>query len=146
MDNKSKSYILYKRAALICLAALACVVMTAAVRAASAEPGSESDPVVTKSYVDKQLAAVGGVFTPVEITAGKRLIGGAGAEIILRSGEAVIVSGGSNGVSDLTGGSDLPAGAPVSPNHLLLVPRDDGRGLAAHSDLWVMVRGPHTVQ
>jgi hypothetical protein len=135
-----------KRAAAICLAALACVAMTAAVRAASGTPGSESDPVVTKSYVDKLLAETGGVFLPVQVAAGKRLIGGAGAEIILRSGEATVIGNESNGVSDLTDGSDLPTGAPARPNHLLLVPRDDGRGIAAVTDLWVMVRGPHTLQ
>ncbi|MDR2356406.1 MAG: hypothetical protein LBE16_09510 [Clostridiales Family XIII bacterium] len=144
MENKARNY--HKIAAAICLAALLCVVMTAAVRAANAAPGSEEDPVVTKSYVDKQIAGAGGVFVPVEVAAGRQLIGGAGAEIILRSGEAAIISNESNGVSDLTGGADLMTGAPVQPNHLLLVPRDDGRGLAAHSDLWVMVRGSYTIQ
>jgi hypothetical protein len=153
MESKALSY--YKRTAAICLAALLCVAMTAAVRAANAAPGSETDPVVTKSYVDKQIAealvpqpygAGGGAFVPVEVAAGRQLIGGAGMEIILRSGEAAIVSGESNGVSDLTGGLDLTADAPVQPNHLLLVPRDDGRGIAARSDLWVMVRGPYTLK
>jgi hypothetical protein len=152
MENKA---LIHKKTAALCLAVLLCAVMTAAVRAAGASPGSEDDPVVTKSYVDKQISAAlapqpygagSGVFLPVEVAAGQKLIGGAGAEIILRSGEAVIISGESNGVSDLTGGLDLLAGAPVQPNHLLLVPRDDGRGLAAHSGLWVMVRGAYTLR
>jgi hypothetical protein len=135
-----------KRLAAVCLAVLACAAMTAAVRAASGAPGSESDPVVTKSYVDKLLADTGGVFLPVQVAAGKRLVGGAGAEIILRSGEATVIGNESNGVSDLTDGADLMTGAPVRANHLLLVPRDDGRGIAALTELWVMVRGPHTLQ
>ena len=144
MENKALSY--HKRTAAICFAVLLCVVMTAAVRAANAAPGSEDDPVVTRSYVDKQISAAGGAFVPVEVAAGQELIGGAGAEIILRSGEAAIISNESNGVSDLTSGLDLQAGAPVQPNHLLLVPRDDGRGLAARSDLWLRVRGPYTLR
>ncbi|MDR2295505.1 MAG: hypothetical protein LBD95_01790 [Clostridiales Family XIII bacterium] len=144
MESKVKVY--RKRAAAILFAALLCVATAAAVRAASAAPGSEEDPVVTKSYVDKRIAELGGVFVPVEIAAGQQLIGGAGAEIILRSGEAAIISNESNGVSDLTGGLDLMTGAPVQPNHLLLVPRADGRGLTARGDVWVMVRGPYTIQ
>jgi hypothetical protein len=135
-----------KKTALICLVALLCVAGTAAALAASGAPGSESDPVVTQSYVDKLLSEAGGVFLPVEVAAGKRLIGGAGAEIIVRSGEAAIVSNENNGVSDLTLGLDLMTGESAQPNHLLLVPRDDGRGLAATTDLWVMVRGAYTIQ
>jgi hypothetical protein len=146
MDIKYFKSHIFKILAAIALFALACLVMTAAVRAANDAPGSEGDPVVTKSYVDKQLSAAGGVFTAVEVAAGRRLIGGAGAEIILRSGEAAIISNESNGVSDLTDGSDLMTGARALPNHLLLVPRDDGRGLTALTDLWVMVRGPYTLQ
>ncbi|MDR1573677.1 MAG: hypothetical protein LBS24_05160 [Clostridiales Family XIII bacterium] len=135
-----------KKTAALCLVVLLCVVGTAAVRAASGAPGSEGDPVVTKSYVDKQLSEAGGVFVPAEVAAGGRLICGAGAELIVRSGEATIVSNENNGVPDLTEGLDLMTGAPAPPNHLLLVPRDDGRGVAAVTDLWVMVRGAYTIQ
>jgi hypothetical protein len=134
-----------KRTAAVLIAVSVCIVMTAAVRAASGEPGSESDPVVTKSYVDKALAEAGGAFVPVEVAAGLRVIGGAGAEIILRSGEAAAIGNENNGVSDLTDGLDLPTGAVVQQNHLLLVPRDDGRGIAATTDMWVMVRGAYTI-
>jgi hypothetical protein len=135
-----------KKTAAICLVVLVCIAMTAAVRAASGAPGSESDPLVTQSYVDKLLSEAGGVFLPVEVTAGGKLIGGAGAEIIVRSGEATIVSNENNGVSDLTAGLDLMTGAYAPPNHLLLVPRDDGRGVAATTDLWVMVRGAYAIR
>jgi hypothetical protein len=135
-----------KRTAVLCLVVLFCVAGTAAARAASGAPGSESDPVVTKSYVDKQLSEAGGVFIPAEVAAGGRLIGGAGAEIIVRSGLASVIGNENNGVSDLTEGLDLMTGADAPPNHLLLVPRDDGRGVAAVTDLWVMVRGAYTLQ
>lgn len=109
--------------------------------AGSDEPGSEGDPVVTKSYVDSKTA-----YTPISLTAGQKLIGGEGCEIILRSGEASAIGNSSNGVSDVTAGMDLMSGAYVGANHLLLVPRNDGRGIYAITDIWVMVRGTYTIQ
>nr|WP_315023340.1 hypothetical protein [uncultured Aminipila sp.] len=109
--------------------------------AATNQPGSESDPVVTKSYVDSRTS-----YSPISLTAGQKLIGGEGSEIILRSGEATAIDNGANGVSDLTIGTDLMTGSQVVTNHLLLVPRNDGRGITAVTDIWVMVRGTYTVQ
>lgn len=111
------------------------------VMAATDQPGSESDPVVTKSYVDSRTS-----YSPISVTVGQKLIGGEGTEIILRSGEATAIDNGANGVSDLTIGTDLMTGSQVGLNHLLLVPRNDGRGITAVTDIWVMVRGTYTIQ
>jgi len=124
----------------IALAAL--VLMTCVLAwAANDVPGSFEDPVVSKSYVDAKTT-----FSPIELKAGQRLIGKEGTEIILRSGEAAAIDNGENGVADLTSGVDLLSGHVVGQNHLLLVPRDDGRGIAALTDIWVLVRGDYTVQ
>ncbi|QAT42575.1 hypothetical protein [Aminipila luticellarii] len=109
--------------------------------AATDQPGSESDPVVTKSYVDSRTS-----YSPISLTAGQKLIGGEGTEIILRSGEATAIDNGANGVSDLTAGTDLTTGSQVAVNHLLLVPRNDDRGITATTDIWVMIRGTYTIQ
>lgn len=109
--------------------------------AATNQPGSEADPVVTKSYVDSRTS-----YSPISLTAGQKLIGGEGTEIILRSGEATAIDNGANGISDLTIGTDLMTGSQVVTNHLLLVPRNDGRGITATTDIWVMVRGTYTIQ
>ena len=106
----------------------------------TAEPGSSSDPLVSKSYVDAKTA-----YTPVQLTAGQRMIGTAGTEIILRSGLATAIGNSENGIADLTGGADLMTGASVELNHLLLVPRSDGRGITAVTDIWVMVRGEYSI-
>ena len=137
-----------KSLALIIIFTVACSAATwAAAWAASGAPGSESDPVVTKSYVDQKLAgAGGGAFTPVQVTAGQSVIGGEGTEIILRSGEAAVIADGANGISDLTQGQDLKGGTPVRENHLLLVPRSDGRGITAVTDILVMLRGSYTLR
>lgn len=126
--------------------------VTVAVAAAADTPGSESDPVVTKSYVDSQIAQVkssGGSsdsYKAVQLTAGQKLIGNEGTEVILRSGEASAIDNGANGVSDLTGATDLMTGQAVAQNHLLLIPRSDGRGILASTEVWVMVRGGYTIQ
>ncbi len=119
---------------------------------AAGSPGSEDDPVVTKSYVDNKIAGIsqgGGTsatYTAISIEAGQTLLGKEGTEIILRSGEATALDNGTNGISDVTAGVDLWSGNAVTANHLLLVPREDGRGIKAKTIIWVMVRGGYTIQ
>jgi hypothetical protein len=126
--------------------------VTVAAAAAADTPGSEGDPVVTKSYVDSQIAQLksgGGAsstYTVVEVKAGQSVLGGGGTELILRSGEATAIDNGANGVSDITAGKDLMTGQSVGQNHLLLVPKDDGRGIHAVTDLFVMIRGSYSIQ
>ena len=126
--------------------------VTVAAAAAADTPGSEGDPVVTKSYVDSQIAQLKGggtasnSYVVVQVGAGQRLLGKSGTEIILRSGEATAIDNGANGVSDMTAGKDLMTGQSVGQNHLLLVPKDDGRGIQAITDLFVMVRGSYSIQ
>lgn len=163
-DNEGEEQMKIRSKWLIALAVtFALTAATAAVWAAAGEPGSESDPVVTKSYVDQKITELkkslssgsgsqgeeGGAYesyTAVNVPAGKRLIGGEGAEFILRSGEALAIDNGKDGVSDLTGGADLKSGQAVAKNHLLLIPRDDGRGIEAKGELWVMIRGAYTLK
>lgn len=126
--------------------------LTVAAAAAADSPGSEDDPIVTKSYVDSQIAGLksggtsSGTYQAVQLTAGQKLTGDEGTEVILRSGEATAIDNGANGVSDLTGGSDLMTGQSVGQNHLLLIPRNDGRGIQAITEIYVMVRGSYTIQ
>ncbi len=132
-----KKKILLPVVAVVVITLLACT----GVFGDSITPGSSDDPVVSKSYVDSM-----SVFTPVEVKAGKSVVGGEGCEMILRSGEASAIGNGQNGVSDVTEGKDLLDGYWVFQNHLLLVPRADGRGIRANTDIWVMVKGVYTVQ
>ena len=126
--------------------------VTVAAAAAADTPGSEDDPVVTKSYVDNQIAQLmsSGVasdsYKAVRLTAGQKLIGNEGTEVILRSGEATAIDNGANGVSDVTGAKDLMTGQSVAQNHLLLIPRSDGRGIRAITEIWVLVRGSYSIQ
>ncbi|MET3939629.1 hypothetical protein ABIC22_002441 [Paenibacillus sp. PvP094] len=95
---------------------------------------------------------VSGASDAVEIVTvkpGQQLIGASGAEFIVRSGKAVIVSEGTNGVADLTDGVDLTNGQAAPTNHLLSFPRD-GRGIAVLDgnkySLTVMVRGGYSLK
>ncbi|MFA7468355.1 MAG: hypothetical protein WCY82_08830 [Desulfotomaculaceae bacterium] len=127
--------------------------------------GSESDPVVTASYVTKYFSDeiqrfMDSVVKPFvgqyvdgnvqwevsNLAAGQVLIGQAGAEIIVRTGQAVIVDNTVNGIPDLTAGADLKAGSPAPLNHHLVIPRSDGRGIMAQGSIWVMYRGQVSVQ
>lgn len=83
-------------------------------------------------------------YTVLHVMKGQSVVGS--CEIILRSGTAAALCPGANGISDLTAGADLMANTEISTNHLLLVPRNDGRGITVTStDAYVMVRGNYTV-
>ncbi|MDR9747694.1 hypothetical protein [Paenibacillus taichungensis] len=85
----------------------------------------------------------------VMVKPGQQLIGATGAEFIVRSGKAVIVSEGTNGVADLTDGVDLTNGQEAPNNHLLSFPKD-GRGITVLDgnkySLTVMVRGGYSLK
>ncbi len=98
-----------------------------------------------------QEVGVGG-YAPiqvVELQAGEILLGGAGTEIIVRNGQTIVYGSGINGIPDTTQGVDLAIGKLIPTNHLLLIPREDGRGIQVKKDfvgiVYVMVRGPYQV-
>lgn len=132
-----------------------------AANSSSVLPGTIEDPVVTKSYVDEQIAKLAGGGTignssgssnsgsnggqsgseggqavkleVVELPIGKTLMAAAGTEVVVRVGKAVAYSSDTNGISDLTGGADIKSGKDVPTNHLIWFPRD-GRGIKGHPD------------
>lgn len=127
------------------------------------EPGSESDPLVTlsyvntkieqiKSYVDDRISNLGASnnsgseLVIVNVPKGSYLICSAGTEIILRSGKAMAVVSPQGGLADVTAGVDLEKDASIPSNHLLIIPRDDGRGAYATTDTIFMVRGEYEVR
>lgn len=112
--------------------------------AGSSEPGSPEDPLVTRSYVEAQIKTFAEKYTQwqvVDLSPGQRLEGKAGAELILRVGQAVVVDPVGSGVPDVTGGSNITAGKVVALNHHLIIPRTDGRGISARTKAVVMYRG-----
>lgn len=96
--------------------------------------------------VNKAGAQTGGGLLVIELYAGDVLKGKEGTELIARTGESLIVAG-ENGIPDVTSGVDLANGVKVPLNHLLITPRDDGRGIMANPAsspvVYVMVRGDY---
>ncbi len=142
-------------------------------------PGSVSDPLATKSYVDekidKAMSLIGELiekkndnndndndnnnndsnsqskdqisltFEPIgPLKAGTIIYGGQGTEIILRSGSATAICPDINGLQNVTKGIDIPRGEQIPLNHLIIVPRKDGRGIRIEEDSYIMVRGEIT--
>ena len=82
----------------------------------------------------------------VELNKGQFLIAKAGTEIILRGGKATAVVSELGGLQDITEGVDLGQGADIPSYHLLLVPRNDGRGVYCTTDAIFMVRGDYEIR
>ena len=114
---------------------------------------SGEDPVISLSYlneifmpkVEKKINETA-VFTVVNVEKGKTFVAGAGCEFILRGGEATVNASNQGGLSDTTAGGDLAQDTNVPANHLLIVPRDDGRGFLAKTDVIIMVKGSYEVK
>ncbi len=130
-----------------------------------ATPGSESDPLVTLSYVDKRFEELdtyieskleeksdvsesqnaGALFEIVEVNAGSMVYLGDSTEVIVRSGEALAIASSNGGLADLTEGYNIEHGKKITNNHHILNPQNDGRGIAITQYGWIMVKGPYTV-
>lgn len=84
-------------------------------------------------------------FEVVVVPQGKIIYGKANTEMIIRAGEGQIVTSPVGGIQNITDGQDLLGGTVAPRNHLLLIPREDGRGLMATKQLTVMVRGGYVL-
>jgi hypothetical protein len=85
-------------------------------------------------------------FQVVLLNKGKTLLSGAGAEVILRSGKVTAIKGTNGGLANITSAKDLNTGDAVTVNHLLISSRDDGRGIKAVIDSYLLIRGTYIIQ
>lgn len=128
------------------------------ITATEPEPGSSSDPVVTRSYVEKairdlksELAKLGSgpaeasTYKVVDVEPGQKLIGKQGTELILRAGQGTAIKADLGGLQDVTAGTDITEGF-IPRNHLLITPRDDKRGVRVTKQATFMVRGGYTIE
>lgn len=153
---------------------------------AATTPGSDGDPLITSSYLDKKLQEIsdslqntiknlqakieqndsnltvldkkveefgkqapggsGSIYEVISLPTGKKLICENSTEVILRSGKAKVVSSNAAGLSDVTTGFDITPGKYVERNHLLIVPRTDGRGVVAQTLCVLMVKGTYSIE
>lgn len=131
----------------------------------------EIDPLVTQSYVEMRIEELKSLFqtpttpsqnsnntstneeiskyikfVPVELQVGDNLIGGAGSEMVLRSGKGKGISSGDGGLLDVTDGVDLQEDQNIPLHHLMVTPRDDGRGIRiTTASAFVMVKGSYKI-
>lgn len=134
-----------KKRRIISFVAVVMLVIVAATYMVYAEPGTESDPVVTLSYI-KEIFKPEMTFKVVEVPAGKSLYGEAGTEMVLRMGKGSVIATEKGGLADLTSGYDLGKGTAIPANHHLVVPVDDGRGLYVAEKSLVLVKGGYTIK
>ena len=115
----------------------------------AAEPGTDGDPLITKSYIDSVVYPYidsTTQFKVVDVPANKSVICSAGTELILRMGNCSVIGTQKGGVSDVTMGFDLADGIVVQGNHHLICPLDDGRGLKTSTTCLVMIKGNYKIK
>lgn len=127
----------------------------------SQEPGSVGDPLVTKSYLEKVLKENGnapstststaptvvsgeGVFKRELMAAGKTLTASAGAEVILYSGAANVVTPYSAGVINLSTNKVAANKAKVVQYHTYLIAGRSSIKTSQRS--YVYVKGTYTIK
>lgn len=145
----------------IVIAALVILLLAGAVAYAAGGYGSQSDPLITKSYLDSVVqpqteaelkqrlsdaaaqmrSSTPGEFTELTLTAGQTLRCGAGGEILLRSGSA----GAAGELADTTAGSSVANGAALSANHLYAAASDNS-GITALGSVKALVSGAYSVE
>lgn len=100
------------------------------------EPGSKDDPIITRSYLETLYS-----WQLNSLQEGQTLSLDAGVQFVIRSGTAVVVGVGSEGLIDLTAGKELKDGEVIPPYHLIMSPASDHRGLRARAQVVLLSRG-----
>ncbi|MFZ5354461.1 MAG: hypothetical protein ACOZCL_17295 [Bacillota bacterium] len=85
-------------------------------------------------------------FQVVFVKKGTTMLSGEGTEIIVRSGICVAIASANAGLADVTDGKDLKTNDQIINNHLLISSRNDGRGLKASEDSYLLVKGSYTLK
>lgn len=139
-----------KIAAAACLAVLMIVLYAGMLWAGGGDPGTAADPLVTRSFVEKyvneKIGESAGQWIIEEIKPGGVFKGGSGTEVVLRSGKATCVDPSTSGILDITNGGNVVDGQKVPSNHLLVIPRNDGRGFKADTPVIIMYKGSGAVE
>lgn len=173
---------------------IAVIILTSFIILGSADgaiPGSDADPLVTLSFVEKKIEQIkyyidstteglnnevlkysGSLakyqeqldlkdaeitdlkqkvesaltFKVVQLKKGQILLAGEGAEIIIRSGKTTAVYGKNGGLSDITSAKDLQKGEAIIVNHMLISSRNDGRGVKAEGEVFLIIKGGYTLK
>lgn len=85
-------------------------------------------------------------FNVEEISKGSKLIGKEGCEVILRGGKARVITSGADGLVNATDGSEIKDGDEIKHNNVIIFPRDDGRGIIAETDIYILIKGEYSLE
>jgi len=151
-----------KKSVLVLTSIFSLIIVVQAVYAMNNEPGTQGDPLVTLSYVEQRMEQMqfyidekvadaernrtAATFEVIEVKAGQAVIAGKGTELIIRGGKASAITSELGGLSDVTAARDIKSGESVPANHLIIIPRDDGRGIKAKTDLFIMIKGAFYIE
>lgn len=84
----------------------------------------------------------GTLYQVVKVDPGTRILASGTSEVILRSGTAKVIGNEyGEGISDLTEGREVKEGEYIQKDHLLLIPRGDGRGIETESVCYIIYKG-----
>lgn len=84
-------------------------------------------------------------YAIVELQAGEKLLAEESSEIIVRMGNCTAIASANGGLSDVTSGKNLSNLEKVDLNHLIIIPRTDGRGLLANDNTIIMIKGDYEI-
>lgn len=129
------------------------------VGAATYEPGTQGDPIVTLSYLNARLAEVGALpsdsaddsqlstapssFTQVKLSAGEQLVLQDGGMVIVYSGNGSII--GTSGLMNLSTSDLFPAGTSAVLYSLYLA-MGSSSGIKASGNMTVYVLGDYSIK
>lgn len=87
-------------------------------------------------------------YTVLHVMKGTVVNASAACDIMLRAGEAlaVVPATAQGNLSDYTAGCEITHGQPIPADHMILIPRGDGRGvLVTSAEAYIMIRGEYTI-
>lgn len=96
--------------------------------AATNEPGSAGDPLITRSYLEAELESIGNGYECITLKKGESLSLTQGSQMILYTGTAIV----SGSLIDVTDGTLASAGSRAQKYHSYLTPAD-GSGFTAEA-------------
>ena len=134
MEKKKRKKVWLTGGAVFLGAVLFCSGMT--VGAATNEPGSAGDPLITRSYLEQQLSQTGGGYECVTLKKGETLSLMQGAQVILYTGTASV----KGSLIDTTDGNLASAGSAVQKYHAYLAPADES-GFTAEGTCVIFLSG-----
>lgn len=105
----------------------------------------EVEPIIALLMKD-QTGQSAGQYVPVSANVGQIVLGGEGTEIILRSGKADIYITGVAGIVNATTGKEQKNGEKAVLNNIMIIPRNDGRGLKVTENAWFLIKGDYEIK